>query len=324
MVNGHIDIWENNMKVGISGLGFIGSTLANSLLREDIEVVGMDNRFKENLDNIIPFITNQRFKFILGDITKDEDVKRFYDQDLDYVVHSAALVGFPICDRYPDLAYSVNVKGTENMIKYKPDSVRILYTSTGSVYRPGQESCDEASDVDPPSWYGKTKLMAENIVLGTKNGLVHRYATACGVGFSTLRVNLLANDLVYRAVNEKCISIFEGSFRRVFINVEDLVNAILQTLYNFEKLLKDDNRIYNVGNNDMSYTKLELAKLIQEKTNCHIVEVQSFQDKDKRDYGYDSTKFMNATYWKPRVNMEQTIIDLIKVCGILTPFSRYN
>lgn len=312
------------MKIGITGLGFIGSTLLELLLRNGHEVVTMDNRFKENLDNVIPFVTNKKFKFILGDITDPNYVKQFYDNDLDYVVTTAGVVGFPACDRYKDLAYSVNVKGSENMVKYKPANVGILYTSTGSVYKPGQLVCTETSEVDPPSWYGKTKLLGEQIVLSDSRGLAHRYATACGVGFSTLRVNLLLNDLVYKAVNDKCISIFEGSFRRVFINITDLVQAIYVTLDQFENLLADENKIYNIGNNDLSLTKIEVARIIQTKTNCHIVEVNNITDKDCRDYGYDSSKFMNTTGWKPQIGIEETIDHLIKICPLLTPWSRYN
>jgi nucleoside-diphosphate-sugar epimerase len=312
------------MKLGVTGLGFIGTTLVNLLLNEGHEVVGMDNRFKENLDNAICFIPNKNFKFILGDITDVEHVKRFYDNEMDYCITTAGIVGFPCADRFKDLAYAVNVKGNENMVRYKPPHVGIVYTGTGSVYKPGQPVCTEESEVDPPSWYGKTKLMGEQAILWDKRSLVHRYATACGVGFSTLRVNLLLNDLCYKAVNERTIVIYEGNFRRVFINIFDLVQAIYVTLQNFDNLLDDNNRIYNVGNNELSLTKLELAHLIQKKTGCHVIEADVFKDKDCRDYGYSSLKFMNKTNWTPKIGLEQTIDDLIKVCPLLTPWNRYN
>lgn len=312
------------MKVGITGLGFIGSTLVNLLLNEGHSVVGMDNRYKENLDNVISFSLNPNFQFILGDVTETSHVKKFYDTGVDYVVHTSALVGFPRCDRFKDLAYSVNVDGTKNMICLKPPNVGLIFTSTGSVYKPGQLVCTELSEVDPPSWYGKTKKMAEDIVLSNKRSICHRYATACGVGFSTLRVNLLLNTLVFNAVNDKCISIFEGGFRRVFINVLDLVEAIKTTIEQFDTLIDDENRVYNVGNNDMSFTKLELANIIKEKTQCHIVEVSTFTDSDCRDYGYDSSKFMKKSNWKPKIDVNSTIDSLIKVMPLLTPHSRYD
>lgn len=311
------------MKIGITGLGFIGSTLLNLLLKEGHSVIGMDNRFKENLDNVIPFVTNKNFKFILGDITNEDDVKKFYDNDLDYVVTTAGIVGFPACDRFKDLAYSVNVKGTEYMVENKPSNVGILYTGTGSVYKPGQLFCTEKSITDPPSWYGKTKLMGEEIILSTDRGIVHRYATACGVGFSTLRVNLLLNDWVYRAIKDGCIAIYEGNFRRVFINITDLINAIYVNLQQFDNTLNDENRIYNIGNNDLSFTKLELAYKIKDKTGCQVLEVLG-KDAEVRDYGYDSSKFMNKTGWNPTIDIETTIDNLMKVCPMLTPWNRYN
>ena len=87
--------------------------------------------------------------------------------------------------------------------------------------------------------------MGEQAILHDQNSIVHQsYATACGIGFSTLRVNLLLNDLVYKAVIDRSITIFEADFKRVFLNISDLVNAIMCTIYQFNKLLNDPNRIY--------------------------------------------------------------------------------
>lgn len=316
------------MRIGVTGLGFIGSTLVNELLSPDwpepFEVIGMDNRFKENLDNIIPFVINPRFEFMVGDVSNIQDVQKFYAKKLDLVVHTAGLVGFPICDRFKDLAYSTNVKGCENITKYKPDGTKLIYTSTGSVYSPGQNICTELSQVDPPSWYGKTKLMGEEAVLWNKESIVHRYGTACGVGFSTLRVNLLLNDLVYKAMTDRSITIFEADFKRVFINIADLVEAIITTIFRFDKLINDENRIYNIANNNLTLSKRELANMISEKTGCHLVFADIMKDKDKRDYGYSSDKFMNKTGWQPQISLEKTIDDLIKVVPLLTPWNRYN
>ena len=314
-----------NKKVGISGLGFIGSTLVNKLLNLGYEVVGIDNRFKDNLDNVIPFITNKKFKFILGDISEIEDTKKFCDEGLDFIFWSSALVGFPICNRFKDLAYSTNVKGCENIVKYKDPKTKLIYPSTGSVYAPGQDVCTELSEVSPPSWYGKTKLWGEQAILHDKNSIVFRLATACGVGFSTLRVNLLMNDLLYKAsIIDRSITIFEHSFKRVFINVADIIDGIILSIENFDNLLEDENRIYNLGNNDMTYTKGELANYIKERTGCHVIFADIMNDLDKRDYGYSSLKFNSKTNFQPKIGLEQTITDLIKIVPLLTPWNRYN
>ena len=254
------------MRIGISGLGFIGSSLTNKLLQLGHEVIAIDNRFKENLDNVIPFIPNEKFEFMLGDVSEIDHIKKFCSKDLDFIFASAALVGYPICNRFKELAYSTNVKGAEYIVRYKNPKTKLLYPSTGSVYAPGIDICTELSKAKPSSWYGSTKLMAEEIVLHDKNSIVFRLATACGVGFSTLRVNLLMNDLVYKAVMDRSITIFEHTFKRVFINISDIVDCIIDSIDNFDKLVDDENRIYNMGNNDMTYTKGELANYIKEKT----------------------------------------------------------
>ena len=303
--------------------GYLASHLIDFLLDDgDYVVVGMDNNWKSTSDTLIPFISDDAFFFFPGDVTNEDDVKKVYKNCPDYVIHMAAIVGAPACNKYRSLSSLVNVEGTHNIVKHKPSYTKLIYCNTGSIYAPGAGVCDENSPVDAKSHYAKTKLAGEFEVLSAKNTISHRYATAMGVSKTNMRVNLLANDLTYQAVTEKTLTLFEPHFMRTFIHCYDIANSIFFTMKNFDGML-DKQRVYNVGNNDMNFTKGQLAQLIQEQTGCHINFAETEKDPDQRDYGYDSSAIYSFG-WRPIFDMSYCIKELIKVTPLLTPWDKYR
>lgn len=299
--------------------GYLGSTLCNLLLNEGYKVRAVDNFHKGTCDTLIPFIPNDNFEFMFGDVTNPEDVKRGLD-GADAVVNMAAIVGFPACSRNPALSELVNIGGAENIMKYKPVEMPLIFTSTGSVYGALGELCTELSPANPPTIYGKTKLEAENIFLAGENTIVHRYATAFGVGFNSTRVNLLVNTLVYEAIINKVITVFEGSFKRTFVHCRDICSAISFTLKNGHNF---KHRIYNVGHNNLNWTKEELATYIGIKTGCLVQFAETGKDFDVRNYAV-SYERIESEGWSAQINMETGIDELIKVTPMLTQWNRYN
>lgn len=303
----------------MGGAGYLGSTLTGLLLKRPYHVRVMDNFHKGTCDTLIPFIPNDNFEFMFGDVTNPEDVKRALD-GVDAVVNMAAIVGFPACSRNPSLSKLVNVDGAETIMKYKPDETPLIFTSTGSVYGALGELCTELSPANPPTIYGQTKLEAEEIFLSGKNTIVHRYATAFGCGFNSTRVNLLVNTLVYEAVINKVITVFEGDFKRTFVHCRDICSAIDYTIKNFKMF---DHRVYNVGNKALNLTKKELALYIGEKTGCLVQFAETGKDFDVRNYEVDYSR-IEAEGWRAHVSMEEGIKELIKVTPMLTQWNRYN
>lgn len=309
-------------KVLVTGAaGYLASSVIDELLQKGFKVFGVDNNFKQTCDTLIPFISHDNFTFKLGDITDEEFVKGLYD-GVDYVVHAAAIVGAPACKRYKTLASLVNVGGTENVVRYKPNHVPLVYCNTGSVYKGGMGICNENSAVDPQSHYAKTKLDAEKVVLSADNTISHRYATAAGLSRTNMRVNLLANDLTYQAVTNRTLTIFEADFMRTFIHCRDIASAIVFTLENFDSM-KAVQRIYNVGDDSQNYTKRDLVNMIQKKTGCYVSFAETEKDPDQRDYGYCSQSIYSFG-WRPQCTMENTIDELIKAVPILTGWDKYR
>lgn len=309
-------------KVLVTGAaGYLASSIIHQLLREGYDVVGLDNNFKGTTDTLIPFIPHKHFSFILGDITDAGVVQRAYD-GVDYCVHAAAIVGAPACKKYKTLASIVNVGGCENMAKYKPEHVKLVYCNTGSIYAGGHGVCNESSLVDPQSHYAKTKWEGEQAFGFTENVIAHRYATAMGLSRNNMRVNLLANDLAYQAVVNRTLTIFEADFMRTFIHCNDIADAVVFTIQHFDDMY-DKQGVYNVGNNDLNFTKRQLVEAIRAKTGCHVSYAETEKDPDQRDYGYSSDAIYSFG-WRPKVGLRETIDELIKAVPILIPWERYR
>lgn len=301
--------------------GYLASSLIDLLLSKNYTVKAFDNNFKNTADTLIPYVTNDNFSFIGGDITRKKDLKGIYEC-VDYCVHMAAIVGAPACRKYETLSTIVNVDGTHHVLDSKPTDVKLVYCNTGSIYKGGIGDCDENSPVDPQSHYAVTKWRAEEIVMCYHNTIAHRYATAMGPSKNNMRVNLLTNDLCYQALTQKTLTIFEADFMRTFISCFDIASSILFTLENFDRMYEKQ-RVYNVGNNDLNFTKRQLVERIQEKIGCHVSYADTEKDPDQRDYGYNS----NAIYsfgWKPQIGLDQTIDQLIKVAPLLSTYEKYK
>lgn len=299
------------MKILVTGgAGYVGNTLCRDLLRRGYKVRCADNFWKGHADQIIELIPRNGFEFMEADVAIKEDVKKMLD-GVDGIIHLAALVGFPACKKYPTLATEVNVNGTKNLVEEKGD-LPMVFASTGSVYGKVEGVCTEESPLNAVSHYGVTKKLAEDLVTNAKNSVSFRFATGFGVS-PNMRVNLLVNDLVYQAVTNKSINIFQPDFRRTFIHVKDMSRAFIFGLENIEELL---HKVYNCGSNDLNWTKRELAEYIKKETGCFLSYNESGVDEDQRDYEVDYSKLNNEGF-HCAVSMEQGLNELIRVVPLL-------
>jgi len=132
---------------------------------------------------------------------------------------------------------------------------------TNSGYGIGQSNdfCTEESPLRPISLYGQTKVEAEAAVLDRWQ--FHQFPPGDGVRHGArMRLDLLVNDFVYRAVYDRSIVLFEAHFRRNFVHVRDVARAFLHGMTNFDTM--HDN-VFNIGLSDANISKLELCERIQ-------------------------------------------------------------
>lgn len=292
--------------------GYVGNVLCRYLIEKDYKVRAVDNFHKGQCDALIGLTTIPEFEFMYGDVTDYEQCKRMVD-GVDAVVHLAAIVGFPACKRQPALSYAVNVEGTCNLLDVRGD-IPFVFASTGSVYGKIENICRENTPTNPQSIYGKHKLEAEIAVRDSANTVSFRFATGFGVS-PCMRVNLLVNDLVYQAVTNRCLTVFEGNARRTFIHVKDMAHSFLM---GFEGLFSEtlNHNVYNVGSNRLNATKREIAELIKSKTGC-VVNYEEFnKDPDARDYEVDYTTWRDEGFYAI-YDIEKGVNELLRAASLL-------
>lgn len=309
------------MKFAITGgAGYIGSVLVPELLCLGHEVRVLDN-FYFGQTALLECCADKNFSIIRGDARDRSTVVKLID-GADFIIPLAALVGFPLCDYDKIAAKSTNLDAVLMLLELRKPEQKIIFPCTNSGYGTSDGSiyCTEETPLNPISLYGRTKVEAEKAVLESGNSLTFRFATVFGAS-PRMRLDLLVNDFVYRAVNDKTMIIFEGSFKRNFIHIRDVVGAYIHAIDNFENL---KGKAYNCGLSDANLSKIELCEKIKE----HIPEFTFFEseinkDPDKRNY-IVSNERLEATGWSPKHSLDDGIEELIKTYSIIKNNSYAN
>ncbi len=311
------------MKILVTGgAGFVGSTLCRYLLEKGHEVVCFDNLIKGG-DSLIPLATNPNFTFVKGDITKRDDVRKVMldNGKIEGIIHLAAIVGAPDCEKNPSYAANVNIEGAKNILWARQliGLVPLAFASTGSVYGQVDGICDENSPLNPKSDYGIQKKIAEELIEAENNTCSFRFATAFGPS-PNMRVNLLANDFAFQAHTNSSLVIFQAQFRRTFIHVRDMARAFLFAIENMDRLRY---KVYNCGSNELNCTKRELADMVADEIGCFVFEGEIGVDPDQRDYevSYDR---LAAEGYKISLSLEDGIKQLAKVVPLLQIKHHYD
>jgi nucleoside-diphosphate-sugar epimerase len=131
-----------------------------------------------------------------------------------------------------------------------------------------------------------------------------------------MRTDLLVNDFTYKAITDKYIVVFEKSFKRNFIHIQDVANVFLFMLNNYEQYKGE---VFNVGLSDANLSKQELLEKIQSNVNNFAVSYNDYyEDPDKRDYIVSNTK-IESTGWYPKWTIDMGIKELIMAYQMIVP-----
>jgi nucleoside-diphosphate-sugar epimerase len=309
-----------NMKVLITGgAGYIGSVLTFYLLKRGYRVSVLDNLYYQQ-DSLLSVCNDENFDFIYGDARDKVLLKKIIHQ-FDIIIPLACLVGAPICEINKKRAISTNYEAIKLIDSLRTNYQSIIYPTTNSGYGIGKKDhyCTEESPLNPISLYGKTKVNAERLLLDSGNVITLRLATVFGTS-QRMRMDLLVNDFVYRAIRDRALVLFEEHFTRNYIHIQDVVLTFEHCINNFDVM---NNESYNVGLSNANLTKRELA----EKIKVHIPELVIIssdigEDPDKRDYIVSNEK-LEKTGWKPMKNLDDGIIELIK-CYSMLKVNKYS
>jgi nucleoside-diphosphate-sugar epimerase len=259
--------------------------------------------------SLLSYCSSPGFDFIFGDV-RDERVIKPLVQKHDIIIPLAGLVGAKVCDDDPLFAESVNYGAVEMLLRLRSENQPMISPCTNSGYgtKSGDVYCTEETPLEPISVYGVTKVKAERALLEQRNTLSLRLATVFGVS-PRMRIDLLVNDFVYRAVHDKYLVLYERHFKRNYVHIQDVARCFLHCMKNFEAM---KGQAYNVGLNDANLSKEELALKIKEYVaDLYIHNAEVGTDPDKRNYIVSNDKI--ATKGFRAVNsLDKGIQELIK------------
>jgi len=290
------------------GAGYIGSILVPELLKLGHQVTVVDN-FMFGQASLNHCCGYSNFNVVNGDIRHKNFIKPFYES-AEIIIPLAAYVGAPLCNKDQTGAHTVNHDAIISMIDMLSEDQKVLMPTTNSAYGSGEKNnfCDEKSPLNPISKYAIDKVAIEKELMKRKNSISFRLATVFGMA-PKMRIDLLVNDFVYRAVNDKFIVLFEGHFKRNYIHVRDVVGAFIHGINNFESMKSE---IFNVGLSEANVSKAELCERIKKQLPEFVVmEAPLAVDPDQRNYIVSNDK-LESTGWKPQVGLDAGISELVK------------
>jgi len=309
---------ERKMKVLVTGVaGYIGSVLTNKLLDKGFEVIGIDNLLYGG-ESLLSIYNHPKFKFYKKDIRNIETIVSLVNE-VDAVIHLAAIVGDPACAKQPQLAISTNLDGSINLLKAANNSYSVknfIFASTCSNYgkMEGNRYVTEESTLKPVSLYAELKVKFEEIMLDgeyRKNfcPTALRFATAYGIS-PRMRFDLTVNEFTKDAALGRELTIFGEQFWRPYCNVEDLANACILLLESEpDKVYKN---VFNVGDTRENYQKKmlaeELKKLIPDLKIKYVK-----KDEDPRDYKVSFEKIKNVLGFQITKTVPQGMEEIIRV-----------
>jgi nucleoside-diphosphate-sugar epimerase len=289
------------------GAGYIGSILSTKLVDLGYHVTVVD-LLKYSSSSLNHLYNSKNFEFIHADVKNKKIMKKLISKN-EYIIPLAGLVGAPLCEKYKKEAVNLNYKAIKDCVNFSKNK-KIIFLMSNSGYGVGEKNkfCTEDSPLNPISLYGKTKCDAEKEIIKAKNYVCFRLATVFGFSYR-MRSDVMVNNFVFNALKDKKLKLFEPHFRRNFIHVRDVVDCILYTIENFQKM---KNNIYNAGLNSANITKLQLAQLIKKQIKgLKLSTVKGIKDPDQRNYFVSNDKLKNKGFTAKR-NLTEGIKELIK------------
>ncbi len=280
---------RNDKILVTGGAGYIGSVLVRQMLADGYRVCVLDNLLYGGA-SLVGVWSDPGFTFVRGDV-RDRKLVEGLLADADAVVHLAAIVGDPACARHPQMAQTVNLEASLNLLEACRNSgvFRFVFASTCSNYGKMKNAAhyvDEQSELRPVSLYAETKVAVEEAVLNSSMtrdmcATALRFATVYGVS-PRMRFDLTVNEFTMEMLTRGRLVVFGEQFWRPYVHVADVAGAVKLVLEQPAEAV--DNEVFNVGSTDQNFRKAEIVRMIRERYAPEAVIETVHRDEDPRDY----------------------------------------
>ena len=285
------------------GAGFIGSHLAKFLIKNNHEVVIIDNLIRGTLNNISEIKDNVEFHKV--DISNYNEIDSVVDS-ADGIFHEAALASVPQSFKEPERYHEVNAIGSENIFKLaKKHNAKVVFASTSSVY--GDQTkfpVNENAHTNPLNPYGQSKLEAEKFASKyASKGLKViglRYFNVFGIGQNPEYAGVIPK-FIERISQHKPPKIEgDGNNIRSFTFVDDVVQA---NILAFQSNVNHE--FINIASEDMTSIN-ELAKIMIEMSGLNLKPIYEEPRKgDIKKSNADISKAKELLKWNTKITLEE-------------------
>lgn len=299
------------MRILVTGAaGFIASHLCEKLIGLGHEVIGIDN-FNDYYNTQLKRLNAQDLKekgVFIYEINLNDDLKSVFEKPYDYIYHLAAQPGISAHVSLKDYI-SNNILATQNLLDYalqfNPNLKLFVNISTSSVYGL-VANVDENVPAKPISFYGSTKLAAEQLVLGQQRlGKLN----ACSVRLFSVygpreRPEKLYTKLIENLHQDKPFPLFEGSLKheRSFTYVGDIVDGLVSVIGKEKSV---DGEIINLGTDEVHTTEegIKLVEQIMQKKLIIDQKPPRKGDQEKTSAVIDKAK--RLLNYQPKVSFKE-------------------
>jgi nucleoside-diphosphate-sugar epimerase len=305
----------------VGGAGYVGNVLVRDLLAEGRSVRVLDSLLFDHGTAMASLFDRRGFEFVRGDLTDRATAERALE-DVGAVVLLAALVGDPVCRKYPELARETNDRGAKQLFELVDEAgvERFVFTSTCSNYglRDTDEPADEGAELAPLSIYAETKVELERFVLDREESwrtcpTILRIATAYGLS-PRMRFDLTISEFTRTLTTGEELVVYDADSWRPYCHVADISKAIRTVLRSPEADVRGE--VFNVGASDENYTKRMVVEAVQDHLDGAGRVRFTEGGQDARNYRVSFEKIRSRLGYEPDHRVPESVGQLIEALRV--------
>lgn len=314
--------------VAVTGAaGYIGSRVVHKIQQEHPawNIIALDNFYLGTIREIGD-VTVQHV-----DIRNRERLEQTLE-DADVVMHLAAISGVDDCEQQADLAYEVNVQGTENVAWFcrKTGTALAFPFSMAVLGDPTAFPITVDLPRDPLNWYGQTKLLSEQSIRTYAEGafpahlfLISNLYGEHMVENQRVTKGTVINFFIDRVFSDEPLTVYEpGTQSRNYIHVKDVADAYIRSAEQLLKQLEHGEtgaRAYEIAS-DEDPSVQAVAELVQAiaseegeiDTEVKLVKNPRSGETLVDEFTVDTSRTKSELGWEPTRTVEETIRTLIR------------
>jgi nucleoside-diphosphate-sugar epimerase len=296
------------------GAGYIGMVVVDELLCARHEVTVLDVLLHDQRERAAE-VRERGARLMEGDV-RDPGARAAALEDVDAVIHLAAIVGDPACARQPGLAQAVNVDASKALAADAAEHgvERFIMASTCSNYGRTADPTvpiDESGVLAPVSLYAEQKVVVEKHLLSLDPRpyalTCLRFATVYGAA-PRMRFDLTVNEFTRDLWADRRLEVFGERFWRPYVHVRDAARGIRMVLEARIELVAG--QVFNVGDSGENYRKLDLVQELRSQIDRGEVAFVH-RDEDPRDYRVSFDKIRETLGFEVTMKVPKGITEVI-------------